>query len=88
MNGASTISDEHGKCLIVIYPDEFPLDGSLLSDSLASLYAPLATWRQIAVEYFRLDMVTEFRSFLSEIVSKIDKKGAVAATLHLCRVNF
>ena len=75
MNAVSTILDADGKCSVVIYPDELPRDGSLVSDALLLLYAPLTAWRQIAVEYFRQDMVQEFRSILEVIVNEIEKQG-------------
>ena len=67
-------SDDHEQ-VVTVFPDELPLESSLFIDVLVSLYAPLPSWREVAVEYQRQGQELQFRSVLKEIICELDKKA-------------
>ena len=56
---------------IEFFPDELPSDFNEICDLLGAEFAPLSTWHQTAVEYYRQGCSQEFELILKEIVDGI-----------------
>ena len=67
---------------IEFFPDELPSDFNDICDILSAEFAPLSSWHQTAVEYYRQGSVQEFELILKDIVDGLTTTSNIEFEFH------